>query len=155
MTRQIAPAPVRKSIEVKATPERAFEVFTAHMGRWWLKSHSINTSPQQEVIIEPRASGRWYERGIDGSECQWGYVIDWDPPRRVLLAWQLNAEWRFDPDFITELEVRFIPGKDGTTRIELEHRNLERFGQKANETRAALDSDGGWTGLLTAFAKAI
>lgn len=155
MTRPIAPAPVRKTIEVKATAEHAFKVFTAHMGQWWIKSHSINTSPQQDVIIEPRAGGRWYERGSDGSECQWGHVIDWDPPRRILLAWQLNAEWRFDPDLVTELEVRFIPLKDGITRIELEHRNLDRFGAKADETRAALDTDGGWTGLLKAYADSV
>ena len=79
----ISPAPVRKTIEVKASQERAFEVFTADMGRWWTKGHSINTSPQQDVIVEPRAGGRWYERGEDGSECQWGYIIDWEPPRRV------------------------------------------------------------------------
>ena len=154
MNRQITPAPVRKTIEVKATLERAFDVFTASMGRWWAKSHSINSSPQEDVIIEPQPGGRWYERGVDGSECQWGHVIAWEPPHRILLAWQLNAEWRFDPDFFTELEIRFIPAADGKTRIELEHRNIERFGAKTDETRAALDSDGGWTGLLKAYADA-
>ena len=155
MTSHITPAPVRKAIEVKATPERAFEVFTAHMGRWWIKSHSINSSPQQDVVIEPRTGGRWYERGSDGSECPWGHVIAWDPPRRIVLAWQLDAEWRFDSTLVTELEVRFIPREDGITRIELEHRNLDRFGAKAEETRTALDSDGGWTGLLKVYADAV
>jgi uncharacterized protein YndB with AHSA1/START domain len=129
-------------------------VFTAGMRRWWTKGHSINTSPQQDVIVEPHEGGRWYERGEDGSECQWGHVIEWDPPRRLLLAWQIGADWRFDPALVTELEIRFTPEGPNATRIDLEHRNLDRFGEKAAETRASLDSAGGWTGLLTAFAEA-
>ena len=77
MTVTISPAPVRRSIRVKATPARAFEVFAARMGSWWPKSHSVGTSPLREVIIEPRAGGRWYERGEDGSECEWGHVLEW------------------------------------------------------------------------------
>lgn len=148
----IIPAPVRKSMAVKASPERAFEVFTNRMGRWWNKTHSINSSPQQDVILEPHAGGRWYERGADGSECQWGHVIEWDPPRRLLLAWQINADWKFDPALITELEIRFTPEGANSTRIDLEHRNLDRYGEKADQTRAALDSEEGWTGLLKAYA---
>jgi uncharacterized protein YndB with AHSA1/START domain len=154
MNVMISPAPVRKTIQVKASQERAFEVFTAGMGRWWVKGHSINTSPQQDVIVEPREGGRWYERGKDGSECQWGHVIEWDPPRRLLLAWQIGADWRFDPALVTELEVRFTPEGPNATRVDLEHRNLDRFGEKAAETRASLDGAGGWTGLLKAFAEA-
>ncbi|MGE4249893.1 MAG: SRPBCC family protein [Parvibaculaceae bacterium] len=153
MNRLISPAPVRKSITVKTGIERAFKVFTQDMGRWWLKSHSLNQdSPQKDVIIEPMPKGRWYEVGADGSECQWGHVIEWHPPERVLLAWQINADWQFDPAFMTEVEVRFTPEGADATRIDLEHRLLERFGERAVEARAGLDSDGGWTGLLTAFA---
>jgi uncharacterized protein YndB with AHSA1/START domain len=112
------------------------------------------SAPQQDVIVEPREGGRWYERGEDGSECQWGHVIEWDPPRRLLLAWQIGADWRFDPALVTELEIRFTPEGPNATRIDLEHRNLDRFGEKAAETRASLDSAGGWTGLLKAFAEA-
>lgn len=96
MTPRIAVAPVRKSILVKAPAGRAFEVFARRMGSWWPKSHSIGTSPQADVVIEPRAGGRWYERGADGSECDWGRVLAWEPPARLLLAWQLDATWTFD-----------------------------------------------------------
>ena len=153
MSATIAPAPVRKSIRVKAAPARAFETFTAGMGRWWMKSHSIGTSPQQDVVMEPRAGGRWFERGEDGSECPWGHVIAWEPPSRVLLAWQINGEWKYDPALTTEVEVRFIPDGSGT-RVELEHRNLERFGAVAEQIRGQLDSEGGWSGLLERFAEA-
>ncbi|WP_438816453.1 SRPBCC family protein [Taklimakanibacter lacteus] len=146
---------MRKTVEVKATPERAFDVFTAGMGRWWAKSHSIGSSPQQDVIIEPRVGGRWFERGTDGTECQWGHVIHWEPPHRIVLAWQLNAEWRFDANLVTELDIRFIEIGHGMIRIELEHRNLERFGDKAAEVRSALDSEGGWQGLLAAYTAVI
>ena len=101
--------------------------------------------------MEPRAGGRWYERGEDGSECQWGRVLSWEPPARVVLAWQINAQWQYDPDFETEVEIKFIA--DGTgTRVELEHRDLERYGEQAETMRATFDSDGGWNGLLAAFA---
>jgi uncharacterized protein YndB with AHSA1/START domain len=150
----IAPAPVRKTLHVKATPAHAFKVFTAGMGRWWPKSHHIGKAELKDVLIEPRAGGRWYETGEDGAECQWGYVIAWDPPKRVVLAWQLSAEWQFDASLVTEVEVEFIP--DGTgTRVEFEHRNLERFGDKAASVRDQISSPGGWPGILDGYAKAV
>lgn len=154
MTVTISPAPVRRSIRVKATPARAFEVFAARMGSWWPKSHSVGTSPLREVIIEPRAGGRWYERGEDGSECEWGHVLEWEPPARLLLAWQLGADFRFDKDLVTEVELRFIGDGDGT-RVELEHRNLERFGDRAEAARATFESPGGWGGILEGYAAAV
>lgn len=149
--RTITAAPVRRSVHVKATPERAFEVFTARMGQWWIRSHSINASPMATIVMEPRAGGRWYEVGEDGSECPWGHVLAWEPPGRLLLAWQVNGQWTFDPDFITEVEVRFTRDGDGT-RVDLEHRNLERFGDKETVIRAAIESPDGWAGLLARFA---
>lgn len=149
--------PVFKTIRVKAPPERAFEVFTAGMSRWWLHSHSINPtkSPQVEVLIEPRVGGRWYERGEDGSECDWGRVLLWEPPRRLVLAWQINGEWTFDPAFVTQLDVQFLPQADGFTEVTLEHRDLERFGAGAAAQRAALGGEMGWGGLLAAFAESV
>ena len=94
--KQISPAPVRKTIVVSAGIERAFVVFTSDIGRWWLKSHTLNQSaPQKDVVIEPKPQGRWFEVGADGTERQWGHVIEWEPPKRVLLAWQINANWQF------------------------------------------------------------
>jgi uncharacterized protein YndB with AHSA1/START domain len=154
MNIQINPAPVRKSITVKAKPERAFDVFTADMTRWWLPDHHIGKVPMKEIVAEPKSGGRWYEIGEDGSVCEWGKVLIWDPPTRVVFAWQLNAAWQFDPDFVTEVEIRFIPEKAGT-RVELEHRNLDRYGADAAEVRRMIDSEGGWPATLVAFAAAV
>jgi len=147
----IVPKPVRKMLTVHAPVGRAFEVFTTRMGDWWPKTHSIGKSPQQNVLIEPRVGGRWYEKGEDGTECQWGYVMSWEPPGRVVLAWQLDANWQFNAALLTEVEIRFSAEGDRTTTIELEHRNLDRFGEKAAEVGASLDSEGGWGGLLARY----
>ncbi|HVV91904.1 MAG TPA: SRPBCC family protein [Hyphomicrobiales bacterium] len=152
MTLTIAPAPVRSSVRVNATQRRAFEVFTAGMGRWWLKTHKIGAVEMADTVVEPRVGGRWYEKGVDGTECEWGRVLAWEPPSRLVLAWQINGRWQFDPDLVTEVEIRFIPDGEDGTRVELEHRNIERFGAEADAARAAFDSPGGWPGLLGSFA---
>ncbi|HUB96112.1 MAG TPA: SRPBCC family protein [Stellaceae bacterium] len=154
MTATITAAPVRKTITVKVAPDRAFEVFTAGMSRWWPQTHSINASPLKQVIIEPRAGGRWYERGEDGSECQWGKVLAWEPPTRLVLAWQIGAAWKYDPSLVTELELRFI-AEGAATRVELEHRGLEALGAQAEQQRAMFDSPNGWSGLLERFASTV
>jgi uncharacterized protein YndB with AHSA1/START domain len=152
MQHLIRPAPVRKSILVNAAPERAFAVFTAGIGRWWPRSHHIGAADPDTFIIEPRAGGRWYERGIDGSECEVGKVLVWEPPTRLVLAWQLSTEWKFDPALITEVEVRFT--RDGDkTRVELEHRNLEHFGARVDAMRQQIDGPQGWGALLQLFAQ--
>jgi len=146
--------PVLKSIRVQAAPARAFEVFTSGMARWWLPSHTINPtkSPIAAIVIEPREGGRWYERGEDGSECDWGRVLVWQPPARVVLAWQINAQWQYDPRLVTELEVRFTAQASGGTDVTLEHRLLERLGDAAAGVRDAIDSPSGWSGLLELYA---
>jgi uncharacterized protein YndB with AHSA1/START domain len=150
----IRPAPVRKSVTVNADAARAFEVFAGRIGTWWPHSHTIGSSPQKNIVLEPRAGGRWFEIGEDGSECNWGKVLAWEPPARLLLAWQIDGNWKYDPDLITEVEVTFTPlGKD-TTRVDLEHRNLERFGDKVETVRSAIDSDGGWTQIMKSYAEA-
>lgn len=144
-------APVRKQLLVKASQSRAFAVFTAQMSRWWPATHSILKSPLKECIVEPRVGGRWYAVGEDGSSCETGYVIAWQPPQALVLAWQINAEWQFDPELVTEVEVRFIAESADTTRVELEHRHLERMGEKAGAARDAVDSPGGWGAILGSF----
>ena len=151
MSPSITPAPILKAISVKAPPARAFEIFTAGMSRWWLKTHTINPtkSPLRDIVIEPCNGGRWYERGEDGSECQWGKVLAWEPPACVLLAWQINGSWQFDPSLVTEVEIRFAPEGSGT-KVELVHRHLERLGDAAEAMRQAFE--GGWGSLLEQFA---
>jgi hypothetical protein len=146
--------PVRKSVTVDVAVDRAFRVFTEGMTDWWHRGHHIGESDLKEVVLEPRSGGRWYEIGVDGSECQWGHVIRWDPPHGFTLAWQIDTEWHFDPDLVTEVEVRFTADGPGRTNVELEHRNLERFGDAGATLRESLDSEGGWQGLLEAYAKA-
>lgn len=152
MSQRIQPAPVRKSVTVKAPPAKAFEVFTAGVGRWWPKTHHIGAAEPETVVIEAKVGGRWYERGVDGVECQVGKVLVWDPPARVVLGWQLTHDWKFDPDLVTEVEIRFIPEGEGATRVELEHRNLERFGDRAEAVRSQIDAPNGWGALLQLFA---
>ena len=152
MSTQIRPAPVRKSVFVDAPQNHAFDVFTSGMGRWWPKSHKLGEAELDTQIIEPREGGRWYQRNLDGSECEIGTVAAWEPPARLLLIWQLNAQWTFDPDLATEVEVMFTPEGSGT-RVELEHRNLDRLGDTAEGFREAIDAPGGWSGLLELYAE--
>lgn len=153
MSTQIRPAPVRKSIFVKASQEHTFAVFTSGIGQWWPKSHHTGKSELDRPVIEPEAGGRWYELGVDGSQCEVGKVLVFDPPERLVLIWQLDAQFTFDPDLVTEVEVRFTP-EEGGTRVDLEHRDLERLGDTADTLRQAIDSPGGWSGLLQLFADA-
>ena len=154
MNRTITPAPVRRAVTVAAPPALAFEVFASRIGSWWPKSHHIGAAEPETVVIEPREGGRWFERAPDGSECEVGKVLVWDPPARLVLAWQLTAEWRFDPQLVTEVEVRFTPEGQGATRVELEHRNLERFGEPAEQVRGQIDAPSGWAGILDLYARA-
>lgn len=151
MTAQIRPAPVRKSIHVAASPEHAFDVFANGIGRWWPKTHKIGPTDLDRPIIEPREGGRWYERDVDGSECEIGKVAVWDPPSRLVLIWQLTPEFTYDPDLVTEVEVTFTPDGGGT-RVDLEHRDLERMGDKADAMRETVSGPGGWPALLQLFA---
>ena len=101
--------------------------------------------------MEPRNGGRWFERGVDGKECQWGRVAAWDPPRKVLLLWQIGVDWQFDPEFETEVEVTFSEDGLDRTRVDLRHRNLQRYGDKTDQMRAIFDDPAGWTGTLAGF----
>jgi uncharacterized protein YndB with AHSA1/START domain len=151
---QSAIAPVRYTVTVPISPERAFTLFTQGFNTWWI-GHHIGKAELAEAVIEPRVDGRWYERGVDGSECDWGKVIVFEPPERLVLTWQVNAEWKFDPDLsrASEVEVRFT-GANGQTTVDFEHRHIERLGAGAAELARTVGSPDGWPGILDLFAKA-
>ena len=149
VSQRIAPAAIRKTIEVRAPIARAFDIFANRMGQWWHKEHSIaRETTQADVVIEPKAGGRWYEVGADGSEHDWGRVLAYEPPNRLLLAWQLTRDFQYDPNFETTVEVRFEE-RDGLTLVEFEHRDLERMGADAVQLFEGMD--GGWAMLLSLF----
>jgi uncharacterized protein YndB with AHSA1/START domain len=147
----IQPAAIRKSLTVAVSPEKAFQVFTDGFDRWWPKSHTIGKAALKRAVIEPRQGGRWYGIDVDGHEDEWGEVLAWEPPGRLVLAWRINGQWAPDPDVETEVEVRFTPLAGGQTQVEFEHRHLERLGEAGAAARAAMESPGGWSGLLAAF----
>jgi uncharacterized protein YndB with AHSA1/START domain len=155
MTEQMAVS-VQRSVTVNAPPERAFEVFTAGFSSWWpIETHHIGEADAAEAVIEPRAGGRWFERGVDGSECDWGFVTAWEPPHRLLLAWHLTPEYAFDPDpaQATEVEILFTP-TDGGTLVELEHRGFEKYGDP-DKIRESVSQKGGWGDLMEMYAAAV
>jgi uncharacterized protein YndB with AHSA1/START domain len=145
-------APVRKSVRVGAPLARAFEAFTAGFNRWWPRTHSIGGEPMQEAVIEPRIGGRWYQRSQSGAESEWGKVLVWDPPSRLVLAWQIDPQFQYNPALVSEVEVRFVAESAAVTRVELEHRNLERFGEQGGALRQIVDSAQGWGYLIELFA---
>ena len=145
---RIKPAPITWTGQVPLAPAAAFDLFLGRMHQWWMPAHSLLKVPVKEIVIEPRPGGRWYEIGTDGSQEQWGKVVEWDPPHRALLHWQLNADFTFDPGLETEVEISFTPHGDGT-RVAFEHRNLELFGERAEELRSGMG--GGWSALLDGF----
>lgn len=155
MPTQFDPNSVHKVVSVEAPPEVAWRVFTEKMSAWWPLAHyKIGKAVAVDAVIEPRVGGRWYERGDDGSTCDWGRVLVWEPCSRLVLTWDINADWQFDPNLNTEIEVRFIPEGDAVTRVELEHRRLDRYGARRDEMRKVFDTGGDWGRLLAMFAEA-
>ena len=144
----------RKSVVVETDVANAFNIFAERHGSGWpLLTHHIGKVPAQTAVIEPRDGGRWFERGEDGSECEWGRVLVWDPPKRLVLAWQIDATWQYDPDLLIEVDVRFIAEGPRTTRVDLEHRKLENFGEPAGKMRTLLDGPGAWEGILKIYSE--
>jgi uncharacterized protein YndB with AHSA1/START domain len=146
--------PVTKSVTVRARPERAFEIFTREMDSWWPRTHHIGKSPMRRVEIEERAGGRCFTEQEDGTECDWGTVLVWDPPNRFVMAWQITHEWGYEPSLArsSEVEITFTPVPDGGTQVSLVHRFFARHGAGGAAMRAAVGDPNGWTGLLTLFA---
>jgi uncharacterized protein YndB with AHSA1/START domain len=156
MSTSLNDRPVRKSIIVNASVHDAFDVFTAEIDSWWPRTHHIGKSPMVRAIVEPRAGGRCYTEQADGSECDWGRVLAWEPPSRLVLAWQITHRWGYEPDIAkaSEVEVRFIP-LGNATRVELEHRHFERHGDGAASMRASVDAPNGWTTLMGLYANRV
>jgi uncharacterized protein YndB with AHSA1/START domain len=150
-----ADAPVTKSVTVRARPERAFEIFTHEFDTWWPRSHHIGKSPMRRAVIEERAGGRCYTEQEDGTECDWGSVLVWDPPYRFVMAWQITHEWGYEPSLAksSEVEVSFTPVAGDGTRVDLVHRFFSRHGAGAATMRAGVDAPNGWTGILQLFAQ--
>ena len=146
---------VRRTITVPVSQQRAFEVFTSQLGRWWPREYSIGQSPMADFILEPTIGGRWYEVGEDGKQCDTGRVTAFEPPARLALAWHLNGQFQFDPNpaHASEVEVRFVVEGPTQTRVEVEHRGFERHGGDANAVLGSVDSQTGWTFCLDLFAK--
>ncbi|TIO08953.1 MAG: ATPase [Mesorhizobium sp.] len=155
MTAIIKPAPVRKSVTVDVPVATAFDVFTSGFGRWWPASHSIGKSALRSATIEPKAGGRWFETGEDGTECDWGEVLAWEPPNRIVLAWRIRTDWQYDPSLLTEVEIKFSEAGENATRVELEHRRLENMGAAGEAAREIFESDRGWSGILQSYVQLI
>jgi uncharacterized protein YndB with AHSA1/START domain len=147
-------AALRREILVHVPQQRAFTVFTERFDSWWPRSHKIGGADMAEAILEAREGGRWYERDGDGSECEWGRVLAYEPPSRLVLSWAISSQWGPEPDpaHASEIEVTFEPEGEGATRVTLEHRHFERHGEGAASIRDAVSREGGWGGLLDLYA---
>jgi uncharacterized protein YndB with AHSA1/START domain len=154
MTTQAQETSVRTSIVVEAPIERAFAVFTEDFGRFKPPEHNILGVELAETVFESREGGHVYDRGVDGSECRWARVLAYEPPDRVVISWDINPQWQIETDLekTSEVEVRFIAEAPERTRVELEHRNLDRHGEGWEPERDAVGSEGGWPLYLQRFA---
>ena len=146
---------VQTSIVVEAPVERAFSVFTEGIGSWFPREYNLLDTEIAERIFEPRVGGNVYDRGADGSECRWARVLAYEPPNRVVISWDISPRWQVetDPGKTSEVDVRFTADGPDRTRVELEHRNLDRHGDGWEQTREAVAGDGGWPGCLRSFAE--
>ncbi|MBD0323670.1 MAG: SRPBCC domain-containing protein [Aldersonia sp.] len=135
--------------------EKAFAFFTESFGNWWPSAYHIGQVEMADAILEPRVGGRWFELGVDGTECDWGRVLVWEPPHRLMVTWQINGRWEFDADprRASEIEVRFTAEGPEQTGVALIHRHLDRLvdGEAIRDTIE--ERGGGWSTLLTEFRR--
>jgi uncharacterized protein YndB with AHSA1/START domain len=155
MTTQAQGSTVQSEIVVEAPIQRAFEVFTEGIGTWFPSEYNLLEVDIAERVFEQRVGGRVYDRGVDGSECHWARVLAYEPPARVVISWDISPQWQLesDPDKTSEVEVRFTSESPERTRVELEHRNLERHGDGWESTRDSLTGEGGWEWCLQRFGE--
>lgn len=157
MSTQIAVTAVKKSIVVDAPIARAFRVFTEDFGSFKPPEHNLLAVPIAETVFELRVGGYIYDRGVDGSECRWAQVLAYEPPNRILLSWNISPQWRIetDPAKLSEWEVRFTAETPDRTRVEIEHRNLDRHGQGWESERDGVDAEHGWPLYLQRYAELV
>jgi uncharacterized protein YndB with AHSA1/START domain len=155
MTTQAQEASVRTSIVVEAPIERAFSVFTEDFGRFKPPEHNLLAVEIAETVFEPRVGGRLYDRGVDGTECHWARVLAYEPPNRVVFSWDISPQWQIETDLekTSEVEVRFVGEAPERTRVELEHRNLERHGEGWEGVREGVGGGEGWPLYLQRYAE--
>jgi len=154
MTNQIATTAVQTSIVVDTPVERAFTVFTDDIGSWWTPEHHLLQGELAKMVFEPRVGGHIYDVGTDGSESRWARVLAYEPPTRIVFSWDISLQWQIetDPARTSEVEVRFVADGPNRTRVELEHRHLERHGEGWEAMRDAVASPDGWAVGLHRFA---
>jgi uncharacterized protein YndB with AHSA1/START domain len=145
-------APVRKSVRVKAPIAHAFEVFTDGLARWWPPNHGVGKKPIRTVLMEPRLGGRWLEVAEDGTETVVATIVRREPPHRLVLVWQINAQWKPDAAMKSEVDVRFTAEGPEATLVELVHHKFETMGAEAGASLRS-DVDRGWPGLIERFAQ--
>ena len=154
MSPSAAATSVRHEIVVEAPIERAFAVFTDDFGSFKPREHNLLGVDIAETVFEPRVGGHVYDRGVDGSECRWARVLAYERPHRVVMSWDISPHWQIetDPEKTSEVEVRFFAESPDRTRVELEHRHLDRHGDGWEQVREGVDSEGGWPLYLRRFA---
>ncbi|MGH9155674.1 MAG: SRPBCC family protein [Acidimicrobiales bacterium] len=147
-------AVVHHHVVVEAPVDRAFAVFTERFGDFKPAEHNLLGSPISETVFEPNVGGHILDRAVDGSECRWARILAYEPPNRVLFSWDISPYWQLeaDPDHTSEVEVRFIAETSQRTRLELEHRNLDRHGPAWDGVRDGVDGDSGWPLYLARYA---
>ncbi len=145
---------VRRQIVVEAPIEQAFVAFTDRFGDFKPPEHNLLSAPIAETVFEPRVGGHIYDRGIDGTECRWARVLAYEPPDRVVFSWDISPQWTIEIDSAnaSEVEVRFVAESPKRTRVELEHRNLDRHGPGWEAVRDGVDNDEGWPLYLARYA---
>jgi uncharacterized protein YndB with AHSA1/START domain len=157
MSTQAAQTTVRSSIVVEAPIEQAFSVFTEDFGSFKPREHNMLGVEIAETVFEPHVGGHLYDRGVDGSECRWARVLAYEPPTRVAFSWDISPHWQIETDLdkTSEVEVRFISETPERTRVELEHRNLDRHGAGWEGLREGVEGGDGWPFYLRRFADVV
>ena len=145
---------VRRQVVVNAPQAKAFAAFTGQFGEFKPPEHNLLGAPIAETVFEPRAGGHIYDRAADGSVCRWARVLAYEPPDRVVFCWDIGPQWQIepDPDRTSEVEVRFVPESPDRTRVELEHRHLDRHGPGWQPVADGVGGDQGWPLYLARYA---